>query len=219
MMMLSIYNLIEYLYFDGILIILGYRNFSINVGGCHFYKLYFDGVEQTNRMIRDSQKTDVYFLPAVTKVVAVEGRIAGSKPGIIASDGVLLTNSSWRCSNTTANNSWIGVKFNDSSWMSATEIGRNGIAPWNLLYNIKANASWIWNSNASVVTNATAYCRLVVGEFVYNKSPKCNWEPGTDPRKRIHCTCSNWTDTLFVLEINQSILKIIQLKFYKSIEW
>ena len=159
---------ITYILISMVLIISGYRNFSINPGGCYLYKLYFDGVEQTNRMSRDSKKTDTFFLPADTKVVAVEGRIASSKPGIIASDSVLLTNSSWKCSNVTANNSWVGVKFDDSSWMAATEIGRNGIAPWNTLGSIKPNASWIWSSNASVVTNATAYCRLVVGELVHS---------------------------------------------------
>ena len=130
------------------------------------YKLYFDGVEQTNVPNHANWgSTDTVDLPASTRVIAVEGiNSAPGYAGILASttDGVILTNSAWRCSNILSV-SWADVDFDDSSWTPAVDIGQNGVSPWGPVSSIKSNAMWIWNNQQ--VTDLTIYCRLDLGEL------------------------------------------------------
>ena len=131
------------------------------------YKLYFDGVEQTNLTNHATWEiTDSVILPRNTSLIVIQGingegipAGCGNAAGIIASstDGSILTDSRWKCS-ATLFDSWTSVGFDDSNWSSAGPIGPNGIAPWNARPNINASAFWIWNAKPYI--GAKTYCRL-----------------------------------------------------------
>ena len=81
------------------------------------YNLYFDGVEQTDVPNHDDwHNTDSLDLSRYTTMIAVKANNTLSAAGILAStpDGFLLTNSSWKCSNTLYAQ-WNDVVFDDSA--------------------------------------------------------------------------------------------------------
>ena len=124
------------------------------------YNLYFDGVEQTDVPDHDDwHNTDSLDLSRYTRVIALRGNNTLGVAGILAStpDGFILTNSTWKCSNTWYAQ-WNDVVFNDSSWQPAVEIGLNGSPPWFQISSVHANASWIWNNQG--FTDLIIYCRL-----------------------------------------------------------
>ena len=139
------------------------------------YSLYFDGKEQTNLQNNNKwEKTDSLNLPGNTRVIAVmasnwldDGNVGPA--GILAStkDGFILTNSTWKCSNT-SNDSWTNVGFDDSSWQQAVEIGPKGYKTWvhGQISAIDENAKWIWYGTEHV--KETIYCRRNLFENIPN---------------------------------------------------
>ena len=130
------------------------------------YKLYFDGVEQTNVPNHANWGRHGHGRSSSKHTSDRCGRIntAPGFAGILASttDGVILTNSTWRCSNISSV-SWADVDFDDSSWTPAVDIGQNGVGPWGPVSSINGNAMWIWNNRQ--FTDLTIHCRLDLGEF------------------------------------------------------
>jgi len=71
-------------------------------------------------------------------------------------DGLLVTDSDWRVwyggadatpPDDALGRSWTDPYYDDSGWLSAYEIGQNGVSPWGQISGISTDAYWIWTSN------------------------------------------------------------------------
>ena len=85
--------------------------------------------------------------------------------GIIAQflNSRLITDSSWKCSNTSALY-WSTSRFNSDTWPEAYVIGEHGISPWYTVEGIDTAAMWIWTPNWQGGTDGDGdvRCRKVI---------------------------------------------------------
>ena len=113
-------------------------------------QLFIDGCETVNLTnAADWTQSDSVWLPLSTEVIAVQIANIGSVSGLLASTLLLVTNHTWKATNT-YQPGWMNVRFDDSSWENATEYGTNGAPPWGFIGGISPRASWISTSNVSV---------------------------------------------------------------------
>jgi hypothetical protein len=98
----------------------------------------------------------LYVHPGRKNVVAVVGRNTssqgGNDRGIIgqltttvgsATPVLLVTDSSWRVSQTPSSD-WFGLDYDDSAWITATEVATSGDGPWGNVMGTGSTAKWIW---------------------------------------------------------------------------
>lgn len=89
--------------------------------------------------------------------------------GILLStdDESILSSASWKCS-TQYVAGWESPAFNDASWPAASISGDHSASNiHHVLSPISLNAKWIWTKNfIDPAIDATAYCRLSIGELV-----------------------------------------------------
>ena len=134
-------------------------------------KLFVDGVKQAASAaeLADWTKTTTITIEQGARVLAVEAEDRGVIAGILASmDDGTTSDASWKCSRV-SQTGWKSASFEeDGGWKAATEIGQNGVSPWNVRPRIDGSAKWIWTSRyEGKNVDLKVYCRKVLGS-------KCN---------------------------------------------
>jgi len=113
--------------------------------------------------------------PGHKNVIAIRGTNTSSQGGndrgiigelTVDSDAgvaaLVVTDAAWRVSSVEESN-WSAVDFDDSAWISATEIANHGDAPWGPILTT-TSAKWIWSAPVPASTDdkpnlETAYAR------------------------------------------------------------
>jgi hypothetical protein len=74
------------------------------------------------------------------------------------SDGLLLTDSSWKCTSQPQTAGWADPNFNDNSWPAAVMVSPNRSPDVHgIIAEINSNAYWIWAADSG--SSGTVYCR------------------------------------------------------------
>ena len=135
----------------------------------HVYAAHSLGVDEIGTL--DKWNTTLHVkIPTITKVLAISCKNKGGPAGLLGStnDGRILTNSTWKCSNTLESD-WNTVDFDDSSWPDAVQVDTN-VAPgpvhhgWKVQNQIDPTAVWISTQENNIPAGTTSYCRLKLGQ-------------------------------------------------------
>jgi len=145
----------------------GYMDFTLTCDN-EITLFYCDNVLIPLRNYNDWSKSDTVSIPTTSSVLAVKLlNYAGTAAGFLASntDGSILSNDQWRCTNEDQPSNWMTVGYDDSAWKPAVLLDSNdakfplhGYRP-----TISTSAYWIWCTNpaeSGVPWGTVAYCRL-----------------------------------------------------------
>ena len=131
--------------------------------------LWIDGVEKHDGNMAKWNRVSTLVIPKTTRVIAVKCVDEGWGFGLIASAtdsngrDVLVTDESWKCSNT-AEAGWETLSFKESAnWQPANIINNKHLLgdAWDSdgLFNMSPNRKVLWGPDTS---NDYSYCRKVI---------------------------------------------------------
>jgi len=131
--------------------------------------LYIDNEEIVSLPNRtDWRLTDTLQLETYTRLISIRASntLGGCSGVMVAASGSPLeydfvSDKQWRCS-ATAGNGWELIGYDDSDWLAASEIARNGDivtgCSWFIISDMPTTASWIW-TEASFDGDEVVHCR------------------------------------------------------------
>ena len=112
----------------------------------------------SNPVVNDWTQTIITSIPSDARVIAVSVTNIQMTGGFRAatSDGKIVTDGSWKCSETFAEG-WPNIDFDDSLWAAPTMNGKSGLCG-----GFITTAKWLWtDKNYNTIT--TIYCRKTLG--------------------------------------------------------
>lgn len=114
--------------------------------------MWFDPTTHPVRVFNHPARKNVLAVLA-TNLQSIPTRDRGLLASLRVGPGALVTDSTWRFApdDGTAP-AWVALAFDDASWGTPVDQGRNGAPPWGFFANIEPTARWLWSYD-SATTN------------------------------------------------------------------